>query len=82
MSIYWHLGWSVAEIPLQRDKRRQFCPSLAQTWIPVSIAGNHFLSNKLKSSLHNGVSRARAGMPSEAGCGIADFAIVAYGYDG
>jgi hypothetical protein len=30
MSTYWHLGWSVAEIPLQRDKRRHFCPSCHQ----------------------------------------------------
>jgi hypothetical protein len=48
-------------------KRRHFCPSLAQTWSPVSIARDRFLSNKPKSSLQNGVSRARAGLPSEEG---------------
>ncbi len=34
MSIYWHLSWSVAEIPLQRDKRRQFCPSCHPPALP------------------------------------------------
>jgi len=29
-NICWHLGWSEAEIPLQRDKRRHFCPSCHQ----------------------------------------------------
>jgi hypothetical protein len=51
-------------------KRRHFCPSLAQTWIPESIAREHFLSNKLKSSLQNGISRTRAGLSSEMGGGI------------
>jgi hypothetical protein len=36
----------------------------------MSIARDRFLSNKLKFSLQNGVSRARAGMSSEAGGGI------------
>jgi len=44
-------------------KGRWFCPSLAQTWSPVSIARDHFLSNKPKSSIQNRVSRARAGLP-------------------
>ncbi len=29
-NICWHLGWSEAEITLQRDKRRHFCPSCHQ----------------------------------------------------
>jgi len=32
-------------------KGRWFCPSLAQTWSPMAIAGNRFLSNKPRSSL-------------------------------
>ena len=39
-------------------KGRWFCPSLAQTWSPVSIERDSFLSNKPKSSFQNGVSRA------------------------
>jgi len=36
--------------------------SLAQTWPHVSIARDRFFCNKPKSSLQNGVSRARAGL--------------------
>jgi len=63
-------------------KRRHFCPSLAQTCSPAAIARDHFFSKKPESSLQNRVCRTRAGLPSEACSGIADFAIVAYGYNG
>jgi len=51
-------------------KRRHFCPSLAQTCSTVAIARDHFLSKKHESSIHNRVSRTRAGLPSEAGGGV------------
>jgi len=44
---------------------------LAQTWHPLLIAKDRSLSNKPKSSLQNGVSRARAGWlagPEFSGC--------------
>jgi len=44
--------------------------SLAQTSHYVSIVRDSFLSNKPKSFLQNGVSRARLGLPPEGGGGV------------
>ena len=63
-------------------RRRHFCPSLAQTFSPVAIATDHSFSKKPESSLQNRVCSTRAGLPSEAYSGVADFAIVVYGYNG
>ena len=50
MSIYWHLGWSEAEITLQRDKRRHFCPSCHQK--RVVELGEYLCEEILKTVPH------------------------------